>query len=147
MDRDREWFFATGTRLDDCFQEQLLVHTNSVWVKRVVMEKLEEIRRNPVSPNPYMLDREPVHFVTTGRFVTAEISVPPLLIVYSLDHVHRLIFLVHICHATDVDTSDRTDEPPWPEMSRREYSDRPPRELFSRTLRRILEYAVRLQRH
>lgn len=146
---DGEWVFATGTRLDDCFQQQLLLRTSSAAVRRIVMEKLEDIRRNPVSPNPYMLEHEPVHFVKTGRFVVGDITVSPLLIVYSLDHVNRLIYLIHICDAMDVDTS-RGDAGTWVEErghGRREHGDRPSPEPLRRTLDRVIDDAARTRRH
>jgi hypothetical protein len=148
---DGEWVFATGTRLDDCFQQQLLLRASSALVKRVVMEKLEDVRRNPVSPNPFMLEHEPVHFVKTGRFVAGEATVPPLLIVYSLDHVNRLIFLIHICDAMDVDTSADAAGSRWAAErglhGSLDHGDRPPAEPLPRTLDRVIDQASRQRGH
>lgn len=99
----QEWLFASGVTLEECFGEELLSGANASSIQRVVMEKLQSIREQPVTPNAVIVGGEPVHVVRTGRFAINEETLPPLLIVYYLDHVRHLVHLMLVCSASSVE--------------------------------------------
>jgi|GEM_PF-3910756 len=162
-----EWLFVSGTRLEDCFQEHLLALSVRYEIMRIVMEKLEDIRQHPVTPNPVIVDGEPVHAIKTGQFRTADGKVTPqLVILYILDHAHHFIHLMHICEAQTVDLGgpDGTSAVPTQTaplngggqndgrmaggvLREREYQERAAPEPIAKMLRRVLAQASRNRRH
>ncbi len=150
-----EWLFVSGTPLDDWFGQQLLALTDGHDIVRVVKEKLDAIQQSPVTPDPLIVNGEPVHIVKTGQFTTgADRMTPALLILYVLDHANRFIHLMHITEARKVDLGTGSQEnfsgEPGEELlspHARDHYDRAGPEPVAHMLRRILAQASRLRRH
>jgi hypothetical protein len=103
-----EWVFASGTRFEDCFQQQLLMEMHAKEVLRVVKDQLWKIKQDPRAGEIRIVDGEEVRVVKTGHFTLDGVTVEPLLLAYVLDYRQYLIHMLHICRAGASEPVERT---------------------------------------
>lgn len=104
---NQTWHLDAHNPFEDTFEEALLNETLPPLIAEMVLQNLVLLLQRPTAGDPIDVGGQSFRVLTTQPFVTADETVPALVIVYRLDPDHRLIQPVFVGRAAQIRSIER----------------------------------------